>query len=411
MALSFLRELGKVWQRQKKNWRVVVTRQIFNRFFNELTLQYANIYITLLGASPVQLGLVNSASGIAQTLISPPLGIIHDRLNIRKIYLTGVALLTLVPLLYALATDWRLIAPAILISGLGMRLGSCVIICDLSLPPRDRATGKALCEGAGALPTILAPTAAAVLITIFGGIGVPSIRNLYWIQFAARIILFLFVARSLKDVISPWEKRTGLNIFEDFGEVFRRGRACKRWLLFQSINMFTMVMFATFRYPYAFEVKGASQFILGGIATAMLISETLFSTIVGRLADSIGRKKAFYTLIPFFSLANLVFIFAPSREWLIVAGFLLGFRMIASYSYGSMTPELVPRDCIGRWRGLLGFFMGLAAIPAPIIGGFIWERISPGMVFITITLIDLLVRLPILYTVPETLPQRDPGEN
>ena len=48
MAAAFVRELGRVWRRQRRNWRTVVTRQIFNRFFNELTLQYANIYITLL---------------------------------------------------------------------------------------------------------------------------------------------------------------------------------------------------------------------------------------------------------------------------------------------------------------------------------------------------------------------------
>ena len=79
MAAAFIRELKQVWARQKMNWRTVVTRQIFNRFFNELTLQYANIYITLLGASPVQLGAVNSAWGISQSIISIPLGVIRDR--------------------------------------------------------------------------------------------------------------------------------------------------------------------------------------------------------------------------------------------------------------------------------------------------------------------------------------------
>ncbi|GAF67399.1 unnamed protein product, partial [marine sediment metagenome] len=192
---AFIRELGEVWSRQKRNWRTVVTRQIFNRFFNELTLQYTNIYITLLGASPVQLGAVNSVMGFAQALISIPLGVIRDRFNIRKIYLFGVSILIFVPLLYAMAPRWEVIGLAIMLSGFGMMVGSCVMICDLSLPDRDRATGRALCEGTGALPTVLAPTVAAVLITVFGGISVHSIRNLYWIQFAIRVILFIYVYR------------------------------------------------------------------------------------------------------------------------------------------------------------------------------------------------------------------------
>jgi MFS family permease len=403
MVTGFVKELKEVWLRQKKNWRTVVTRQIFNRFFNELTLQYANIYITLLGASPVQLGAVNSAWGISQSIISIPLGVIRDRFNLRKIYLFGVGLLVFVPFLYAIASSWNIIAFAILLSGLGMMIGSCVIICDLSLPPEDRATGKALCEGIGALPTILAPTTAAVLLTIFGGINVQSIKNLYWIQFLARVILFLYVLRNLGDIDRPDRSKIKLNFLIEFGEVFRRGTAIKRWLLFQSINMFTMTMLSTFRYPFIYDVKGASQYIIGGIATTMLITEVLFSTVIGRTADRIGRKKAFYILIPLFSAANIVLIWAPSAIWLLFAGFLMGFKMIASLSYGSMTPELVPSDCLGRWRGLIGFFTGLMSIPAPIVGGLVWEHFGPEWVFILITFLDLFILAPLLYTVPETL--------
>ena len=167
--------------------------------------------------------------------------------------------------------------------------------------------------------------------------------------------------------------------------------------------MFTMTMLVTFRYPYIYDIKGASQYIIGGIATTMLITEAIFSTVIGRFADRVGRKKAFYILIPLFSAANLVMVYAPTPNWLLLAGVLMGFRMIASFSYGSMTPELVPPECMGRWRGLIGFFSGLACIPAPIIGGLIWENLGPEWVFITITAIDLLIRTPLLYMVPETL--------
>jgi MFS family permease len=403
MVNHFIKELSDVWKRQTKNWKTVVSRQIFNRFFNELTIQYANIYIILLGASPLQLGTVNSALGIARSIISIPLGFIQDKYNIRKIYLFGVGLQVLVPLFYIFTRSWELIAFAILISGLGMMVGSCVIICDISLPPNDRATGKALCEGTGAIPTILAPTMAAVLITWFGGIGVESIRKLYYLQFIARVLLFIYVYRNLTNVDRLSSRFSKQDILSDFKEVFERGTALKRWLLFQSVNMFTMTMLSTFRYPYIYDVKRASQFIIGGIATAMIITEALFSTVMGRFADKVGRKNAFYILIPLFTAANIVLIWAPSPIWLLFSGVLMGFRIISAYSYGSMTPELVPLDCIGRWRGLIGFCTGLASIPAPIVGGLIWEYLGPEWVFITITLIDILIRTPLLLSVPETL--------
>jgi DHA1 family tetracycline resistance protein-like MFS transporter len=403
MVISFLRGLREVWRRQHLNWRTVVTRQVFNRFFNQLTMQYNNIYIRGLGASPVELGAVNSASGLGSTLISLPLGYLQDRYSIRKIYLLGIAVLALSPLLYAVAHSWEYIVPAILISGICMRLGSCVVICDLSLPNEDRATGKALCEGIGALPTLLSPTVAAFLVTSFGGMNVEGIRPLYWIQFAAQILLFTFAAIKMIEMERPERDTKSLNPLEDFREVFRRGTATKRWLLFVSLNMFTQNMIAPFRYPYAYEVKGAGPFIIGGITTAMILSEALFAAPLGRVTDRIGRKKMFYMLTPIYSLSYIIFAFAPSPAWLLVAGLLMGFRMLSYVAYGAMTPELVPRDCIGRWRGLIGLCSGLMTIPAPIVGGLVWEGLGPGWVFLIPVIIDIFIRMPLLSTVPETL--------
>jgi len=403
MVINFLKELKKVWVRQDPNWRTVVIRQIFNRFINRMTLQYSNIYIRELGASPVELGTVNSASGIGQTLISLPLGYLQDKYSIRKIFLTGVAVLTLVPLLYATATSWEFVIPAILLAGLGLRLGSCVVICDLCLSNRDRATGKALCEGIGAIPGLFAPIVAATLITWFGGLNTEGIRPLFWIQFIVRLALFIYVYRNLTEIERPEIGEKEFNPLRDMKEVFERGTAIKRWIVFYSLNLFTGSMLVTFRYPFAEEVKGAGAFIIGGIATLMTLTEAIFSTPMGRMADKVGRKRLFYILTPLFSLANIVFILAPSPNWLLLGGTLMGFRLLAGFAYGSMTPELVPKDCIGRWRGVLGLTAGLASIPAPIIGGLIWDRLGPEWIFITATLIDIVIRLPILYTVPETL--------
>ena len=403
MIVSFIRELRDVWRRQNLNWRTVVTRQVFNRFFNQLTMQYSNIFIRSLGASALQLGAVNSASGIGSTLISLPLGYLQDRYSLRKIYLLGISMLTLSPLFYAVANRWELVIPAILIAGLCQRLGSCVIICDLSLPNEDRATGKALCEGVGALPTLLSPTIAALLVTFFGGMNVDGIRPLYWIQFAAQILLVFYAAMKMVEMERPARKDKSIKPIEDFREVFRRGTATKRWLLFLATNYFTMSTINPFRYIFVHEVKGAGPFIIGGITTAMILTEALFAAPLGRMTDRIGRKKMFYILTPIYCLSYVIFVLAPSQEWLLIAGFLMGFRMLSSVVCGAMTPELVPRDCIGRWRGLIGLCIGLASIPGSIVGGLIWEKLGPMWIFIIPIFVEFFIRIPLLYTVPETL--------
>ena len=68
-----------------------------------------------------------------------------------------------------------------------------------------------------------------------------------------------------------------------------------------------------------------------------------------------------------------------------------------------MTLELVPLEKQGKWSGVLGLFTGLLTVPAPILGGLIWRELGPMYVFLIPVVFDLLLRIPLLATVPETL--------
>ena len=119
------------------------------------------------------------------------------------------------------------------------------------------------------------------------------------------------------------------------------------------------------------------------------------------MSFSQGLLSPFFALL--YSIEETMFIFAPSTEWLLLAGILMGFRMVSMFAYSSMTPELVPSNCIGRWRGMIGLCTGLLSIPAPIVGGIVWKYMGPEWVFLLPKLIDVFLRIPIFYTMPETL--------
>jgi len=52
---------------------------------------------------------------------------------------------------------------------------------------------------------------------------------------------------------------------------------------------------------------------------------------------------------------------------------------------------------------VLGLFRGLISVPAPLLGGLIWDAIGPQYVFLTAIGLDLCIRLPLLIGMPETL--------
>ena len=126
---------------------------------------------------------------------------------------------------------------------------------------------------------------------------------------------------------------------------------------------------------------------------------------MGRLADRIGRKRVIYLLTPVWYLSNLLLAFSPGPAALVMSSALLVAYNIAVATTSAMTLEILPLEQQGRLGGLLGLFAGLVSIPAPIVGGIIWRELGPVYVFILPIAFDLVFRIPLLATVPETLRQ------
>ncbi len=66
-----LKNLGFL-RRQSRNFNMIVARAAFSTFLVGLTSPYESIYVVMLGATTVQLGLVNSVGNAASALIALP---------------------------------------------------------------------------------------------------------------------------------------------------------------------------------------------------------------------------------------------------------------------------------------------------------------------------------------------------
>ena len=162
-------------------------------------------------------------------------------------------------------------------------------------------------------------------------------------------------------------------------------------------------MLLPFVQPFAHEVKGADQYILGAMVTAYAVVPLVLGIPMGRLADKIGRKKVIYSTMPLVWAFSLMLIWAPSPGFLIGAGVLQGFSYISSVVMGAMTFELVSSEQMGRWMGIMRFFRMLFAAGAVYLAGVIWDNIGPQYLFLSVIAFDLLIKIPLLIRMPETL--------
>jgi len=406
VATTIGRSTGFV-RRQKHNYRVAITRSAVSSFLLNLTAPYDSIYTVALGANSVELGTISSIGNGVSALISTPVGWLVDRHGLKPFYLLGMGLLAGAALIYALAPGWHVIIAATILLAIAMRLTGtgCSVICADSVRNADRATAQNLCVTLASGLSLIAPLVAAWLVTAFGGMTVEAIRPLYHIRFVGSGLIILFVAAQLRELkrVRMAEAKANPGFIGDFRRTIEGRGPLRRWLLVASLTWFPMAITSPFLQLFAHQAKGADQYLLGIMATASILTRLLFGIPVGRLADRIGRKKVIYLLTPLWYASHLLLVFSFNSATLVLAGALQTFYAISSGITSAMTLELVPVERMGKWSGLLGLFQGLVTIPAPVIGGLIWREWGPMYVFLIPLAIDLLVRIPLLTTVPETL--------
>ena len=401
--------LKNAWQfvkRQNHNWKVTVARTSLEKLGYQMIFPYLSIYIVALGATKTQLGLVNSIAMAAAGLLGPLTGTLIDRIGPKKIYLIGIGLLMSSYLLYALAPGWVycLLAMSIYWIGNSSAGHSCATICGNCLQSGDRAKGMMLCETfAAGLLGIVSPMIAALIIAELGGVSVANLKPLFYIAFSMTVLSFILVLTRLEDIKWSSKHHASGHPLRDSLQILRGNRAARKWLMIGALNKLPFGLILPFTQVFAQEVKGADGYILGAMVTATALTSILFGIPSGMLADKFGRKKVLYFVIPLFWAANLILVWAPSPAFLLIAGMLLGFYYIMSPITGAIEMEVVPAEQMGRWIGMNHFVKSVFGAAMALLGGVIWDRLGPQYVFYLYIGIDVLLRIPLLISMPETL--------
>ncbi|MDH5439589.1 MAG: MFS transporter [Candidatus Bathyarchaeota archaeon] len=392
-------------QGQSRNYYVLLMRGVVATFLSRLVMDFNNLYIIALGASPFQLSTVQALGSAADALVSVPAGWLSDTYSLKKIMIFGMLVQALSVAFYAFAQSWEWIIVAMILASLTMALVFRVqmILVVNSLPSGSRATGLGMRTTIIEAFSILAPTIGGVLIYYFGGISVEGIRPLYYIQLIGITVISIYVSLQLED------KRTSVathirSFLGQYNDMLRTGVGMKRFVLLQTLGSITWGMLMPFPMVYVAEFKGADSLTIGYMGTCMVLVSMFLAVPMGSLSDRKGRKLTVFVTRPFMYGCYLLLILAPEGAplLLLIAWSMRGV-MMASNAWTTITIEMAPPEYRGRWIGFTAFFQNLMRVPAMILGGYLYESVDPTLVFIIPILVDAILRMPILATIPETL--------
>lgn len=113
-----------------------------------------------------------------------------------------------------------------------------------------------------------------------------------------------------------------------------------------------------------------------------IVVASILGKRIGRLGDYLGKKKA---LVLGLIVSGFVSVFIPTTNSIIILAVLWCIQVVGSYLEGPAESSIYSRETEesshGELYGIYSSVGSLGAIVGPLLGGFIYEKISHGMTF------------------------------
>jgi len=339
---------------------------------------------TVLGANMAILGFIDGL-GIAIVSISKALsGYISDITGKRKIFIwLGYLLGSISRVGYALSTAWSHLIPFKILDRFGKIRGAPrdAIIADIS-EKRTRAKNFGLLRAMDHFGATI-----GILITI-ALISTVSIRTIFLLASIPSLISVILIYTYIKEPKTPSSAR------------LHKGMTLKNITPNFRLFLISSTVFALSSFSYSFLLIYATKYAYGITFIPVLyllytIVASITSIPFARLSDSIGRKKLIQISYLLWALVCIILITIPTKESILLAFILYGAHIGANEPVQkTFTSELSEKKYRATSLGAHQMLTGLAALPASVIAGLLWETINstaPLCFSLTLTAISMFL--------------------
>ena len=357
---------------------------LLNDFSSEVAVRTLPLFLAnVLG---VRIGVIGLIEGIAEstaTLLKLVSGYLSDRFQRKKaLALWGYGFSNLTkPLLY-FANSWVLVFAVRFLDRVGKGVRSAprdALIADLTPPElRGRAFGfnKAMDKTGGFLGLIVA----AAMLYLTQQDAVALTRESYeWLVllavlpgFAAVAIVALYVQERAK--VSIAKGRPVLNWSAMDGRYKAFIAVLTLFTLGNSSDAFLMLRAQTVGFS-------TIEIFLAVAAFSLVVAMT--STKGGMLSDIFGRRELIVASWLIYAFIYFGFALAAERwhVWALYAGYGLYYGAFLGAS-SALVADLVPDGLRGTAYGIFNAALGVAALPASVIAGLLWDWYGPAAPFL-----------------------------
>ncbi|MBI4684352.1 MAG: MFS transporter [Nitrospirae bacterium] len=366
----------------------------FMDFSSEMIYPLVPIFLSsVLGVNKSVIGLIEGIAESTASLLKVFSGWLSDRMGKRKVLMVaGYGISALSRPVIALSTAWGHVLTFRFIDrfGKGIRGAPRDAIIAESTPRAELGRSFGFHRGMDTLGAVAGPAAAFIILSLFSG----NYRLVFWLSMIPGIIAVLVILFFIKEHERAEAQKSKSTKVQETGSPKVQQPGTSALLHFGSHfdwRYKTFVAVATL-----FAIGNSSDVFLILKATSVGIKETqipvlyLFFNLVyaltampaGILSDRIGRKRI---ILSGFILFGFVYWgFAVSKEQSHIWGLFLLYGVFMGLTEGiqkAYLGSIIPAECKATAYGIYNTFVGLAVLPASVVGGYLWDRFGPHATF------------------------------
>ena len=388
---------------------------LFNDMASEMIYPLIPVFIkSVLGLGASFIGIIEGIAESFNSIIKLFSGWISDKAKKRKVFvLAGYALSNIIRPLIGIASSWGFLLGFRFADRIGKGIRTSprdAMICDLA--PEDRrghAFGfQRAMDHAGA---VIGPLIAGLLMSVF----LLDIRKIFLLSYIPGAIVILLILFGVKEVTGSKLKNSSCNAAITIEKPASQSEELKKKEPVLNVRDFKklggrfnyfliiLIIFALGNSTDAFLLLRASDL---GIKTAYIpilwaafhASKVLFSIIGGNISDKVGRKILIITGWVVYFLTYFGFAFA-NKSWQIWALFLF-YGLFFGLTEGvekALVADMAGKENRGLAYGFYNLAIGISALPASLVFGFIWKAAGFKTAFIVGSSLALLAAIMLLF--------------
>ncbi|MDH5199470.1 MAG: MFS transporter [Candidatus Bathyarchaeota archaeon] len=380
----------------------ITLAQSISMFASFLWRPFWGLYILELGGSKAVLGALSTLQAFSNLLLQLPGGVLADRLGRRRVILAGALFGFLPPLIFRLSTHWTMLIPGIIASSLtALAVPARDALIAESLPPESRATGFGAYTMSWYLFIVLAYPFGGYMMDTMG--VVPGVRLglalTFLVMVPIAVIQWRFVTETLgtgpgaREEAAVPKPRASLSLLR------MAPREVWKLMAVAVLSSFGFQIFWSFVVIYCVEVLGMSKMQWSIVSIVANLVAACFMVPSGFLSDRARRRPYVILSQTLVSLASLGYVLS-SGFWGVLltrvvggVGEGLGGNVMSSVGgpvWQALVTEVAPTELRGSILGLMGTLTGFLCTPAPMVGGFLYESVSPQSPFYVSLVLGLL---------------------